>query len=60
MGEELVTNVARVALLCIYSGSRPVNGLFESQDGLKREADQRVGKEAEQYHAGDGTGQYEG
>ena len=33
--------------------------LLESQDGLEREADERVGKEAEQYHAGDGTGQHE-
>ena len=28
-------------------GYRPVRKLFESQDGLEREADERVGKEAE-------------
>lgn len=60
MGEEIGTNVARVALSCTYSGLRPVRGLFESQDGLERKADERVGKEAEQNYAGDGTGQHEG
>ena len=39
--------------------SSPVRGLFESQDGLEREADERVRKDAEQNHASDGTGQHE-
>ena len=59
MGVGSVTNVARVALSCTYSEPYQKRELLESQDGLEREADEWVGKEAEQNHAGDGTGQYE-
>ncbi len=34
----------------------PARGLFERQDRLQRKADERVGKEAEENHAGNGTG----
>jgi hypothetical protein len=37
-----------------------MKALFECQDGLEREADEGVGEEAEENHAGDGTGQDEG